>query len=171
MDKRSWLRAALAGGLALNLPGCASLTGGTDPPRVSVAGVEPLQGQGLELRLSIKLRVQNPNDLPIEYNGVAIELDVRGSNFASGVSAERGSVPRFGETIVVVPITVSAMSMVRQAMSLAQGDNSKVAYVLRGKLAGTMFGAIRFESRGEFELPHAVGATPRQSPRELPQSP
>ena len=37
---------------------CASLQR-TDPLQVTVAGIEPMQGQGMELRMLVKLRVQN----------------------------------------------------------------------------------------------------------------
>ena len=46
---------------ALAATACASLSG-SDPPRVSVAGIEALPGEGLELRFLVKLRVQNPNE-------------------------------------------------------------------------------------------------------------
>src|SRR4051812_21181666 len=47
--------------VALTLNGCAGLFG-ADPLRVSVAGIEPIASQGLEIRFNVKLRVQNPND-------------------------------------------------------------------------------------------------------------
>jgi len=142
--------------LAAVLAGCAGVPG-SDPLNVSVVGIEPLQGQGLELRLAVKLRVQNPNDRPVDFDGVSLNLEVRGSDFASGVSPERGTVPRFGETVIVVPVTVSAMSMLRQAYSLSQGGNNQIDYLLRGRLAGSGFGGVRFESRGAFELPKGAG--------------
>ena len=64
--------------------GCATLQ--SDPLQVTVAGIEPLQGEGMELRLMVKLRVQNPNDAPIDYRGVALTMDVQGKTLASGVS-------------------------------------------------------------------------------------
>src|SRR5262245_64954041 len=97
------------GSLAL-LVGCASLQT-KDPPQVTVAGIEPLQGQGMELRLLVKLRVQNPNDAPIEFNGVALEMNVQGKTFASGVSDTSGSVPRLGEGVIEVPGEISDFSM------------------------------------------------------------
>lgn len=111
-------RAALAGLLALALAGCASLPG-RDPLNVQVAGVEPLEGQGLEMRMAVKLRVQNPNDSAVDYDGAALELELNGKRFATGVSNERGSVPRFGETVLTVPVSVSAFSAIRQALGLA----------------------------------------------------
>jgi len=56
---------------SLLVSGCALLQP-RDPLHVTVAGIEPLQGEGLELRMSVKLRVQNPNDAPLDYRGVAV---------------------------------------------------------------------------------------------------
>jgi hypothetical protein len=83
--------------------------GRRDPVRVNLVGLEPLQGEGFELRFAVRLRVQNPNDSAIDYDGVALELDVNDKSFATGVSDSKGSVPRFGETVISVPVTVSAI--------------------------------------------------------------
>src|SRR5260370_1315613 len=78
------------------LAGCAAMFD-HDAPRVTVAGVEPIEGQVFELRFSVKLRVQNPNGTPISYDGVALDLDLNGKPFASGVSDQRGTVARFSD--------------------------------------------------------------------------
>ena len=44
------------------LAGCAVMFD-HDALRVTVAGVEPIEGQGFELRIDVKLRVQNPTGL------------------------------------------------------------------------------------------------------------
>ena len=133
---------------------CASLAT-RDPLNVTVAGIEGLPGEGMELRLLVKLRVQNPNDAPVEYDGIAVDLDVQGRSFASGVSAETGVVPRFGEAIVSVPVTVSMLRMVRQVVGMLDGERvDKVSYVMRGKLSGTTaYTAYRFSASGDFALP------------------
>jgi len=141
------------------LGACASLQR-NDPLQVSVAGVEPLQGQGLELRLLVRLRIQNPNDAAVEYNGVAVRLDVRGKTLASGVSDTVGSVPRFGERVITVPVTASAFNIVRQIVGFAERDNNgKIDYVLKGKLNGALFRSVRFESKGELQLPDSAAST------------
>lgn len=133
--------------------GCASLQG-RDPLQVTVAGVEPLQGQGMELRMLVKLRVQNPNDAPIDYNGVAVEMNVQGKTFATGVSDASGSVPRFGEAIVSVPVTVSAFRLARQAVDMIQrGGKGTITYDMTGKLNGSLLNSMRFRTQGEFDLP------------------
>lgn len=144
--------------LALLAPaGCASLQG-RDPLQVTVAGIEPLQGQGLELRMLVKLRVQNPNDAPVDYNGVALEMKVQGKTFATGVSDAGGNVPRFGESIISVPVTISAFRMARQAVDMIQrGGAGTISYDMAGKLHGSSFNSMRFRTSGEFDL-SATGA-------------
>lgn len=140
--------------------GCAALPG-VEPPRVNIVGIEPLPGEGMEMRMAVKLRVQNPNEFALDYDGVSLELDVRGAAFASGVSAERGSVPRFGEAVITVPVSIAALSVVRQVIGLATGDRKRIDYVLRGRLGGTAaFGGTRFTSSGEIDLPLPAGAAP-----------
>jgi LEA14-like dessication related protein len=98
--------------------------------------------------MQLKLRVQNPNDAPIEYNGISVQLDVQGSSLASGVSNQSGTVPAFGEALVSVPVTVSVWSIAGQAMGLLSGKSSdKISYTLHGKL-----GAVRFNSQGQLNM-------------------
>jgi hypothetical protein len=129
------------------LAGCAALPG-RDPLRVDLAGIEPLPGEGLELRLAIKLRVQNPNDVAVAFDGAALDLEVDGRTLASGVTDQGGQVPRFGEALLTIPVTISAWSALRQAMRLAEGSpgspRESLPIVLRGKLAGGPFGTLRF---------------------------
>lgn len=154
------LRLLLLVASSLLLGGCASLPE-SDPLQITVAGVAPLEGQNMELRLIVKLRVQNPNDVPIDYNGVSLTMDVQGKTFASGVSDAAGAVPRFGEAVIEVPVTISAFRMARQAMSMATGGPiRRIDYEMRGKLAGGTFRAVRFATTGSFDLPSS--ATPRE---------
>jgi LEA14-like dessication related protein len=126
----------------------------SDPLQVSVAGVDPLPGEGLELRLAVKVRVQNPNDAAVDYNGVALSLDLNGHKFGSGVSSEVGTVPRYGESVVTIPITIGVFSMARQVLGLVNGGDTKaVTYKVKGKLEGGVFGTRRFEDQGTLELP------------------
>lgn len=160
MNARRRLTALLASS-AVFAAGCATLQG-DDPLQVTVAGIEPLQGEGLELRLMVKLRVQNPNDAPLEYRGVALEMNVQGRTFASGVSDSSGTVLGFGEAVIAVPVSISAFRMVRQAIGVATDHGArKITYELKGKLGGSLF-ARRFATHGEFELPAPAAAPTTQ---------
>jgi hypothetical protein len=133
--------------------GCTTL-GARDPLQVTVAGIEPLQGEGLELRMNVKLRVQNPNDSPIDYRGVYVKIDVQDKTFATGVTDASGTVPAFGESVIEVPVTASAMRMAHQVFGAMHGGGppEKLKYSMTGKLSGGAFGTTRFEAEGEFSL-------------------
>ena len=161
MSTSRW--AALLAVAVLVLGGCTSLQSG-DPLQVSVAGIEPLQGEGLELRMLVKLRVQNPNSEPLNFDGAYLKLEVLDKTFATGVSDQSGSVPRFGETVVEVPVTVSALRMVRYALGVLDGKPvDKVTFELSGKLNRSAFSAVRFKSAGEIDL-QTASAPPVAAP-------
>jgi len=144
---------ALSSLLLLTLSACALLPQ-RDPLNINVVGIEPLQSQDLEVRFAVKLRLQNPNETAIDYNGVALNLEVNGRPLASGVSDQSGSIARFSEAVLTVPVSVSAFSVLRQTLGLSQTQSlDNLPYVLRGKLAGGLFGTMRFVDSGNLSLP------------------
>jgi LEA14-like dessication related protein len=98
--------------------------------------------------------VQNPNDVPIDYAGAAVTLDVADKTFATGVTDASGTVPRFGEAIVEVPMTISMLRMARQFMGVLDGQPvERINYQMSGKLARRGAPDVRFSSAGELQLP------------------
>lgn len=139
--------------------GCATVTG-RDAPSVRVVGLEPLPSEGLELRFALKLRVQNPNSAPLSYDGMSVNLDLDGRGLASGVSNESGEIPRFSDTVLTVPVSISAFSAFRQLLARVNDTQDEgmalkqpIAYSLKGKLgsAGSSM-ATRFKDQGEMDL-------------------
>jgi LEA14-like dessication related protein len=135
------------------LAGCAGLAV-REPVRVSVAGIQPLPNEGLEARFAVKLRIQNPNDTPVSYDGVFVELELEGRDFGSGVSDQSGTVPRFGEALVTIPVTVPFTALVRQIFGFAGHEKApqSVSYRVRGRLGGSAFGGVRFDKEGEVDF-------------------
>ena len=131
----------------LTLCGCATMAA-RDPLQVAVAGIEPLQGEGLELRFLVRLRVQNPNGTPVDYDGAYVKLEVQDKTFATGVSDTGGSVSGFGETLVEVPVTVSMLRVARQIIGMkGEAPVEQIRYRMSGKL-----GSHRFSADGEFSM-------------------
>ena len=152
--------------VSLSLAGCASLVH-REPVRINVVGLEPIPGEGMEMRFKVKLRVQNPNETAIDFDGLALDLDLNGRPFATGVSDGAGSVPRFGETLIEIPVSVSAIAVVRQALGVIEGTDdgkAEVPYALRGRLAGGLLGGMRFSDSGTLKLPEPL-KTPLKTPR------
>ncbi|HWR95435.1 MAG TPA: LEA type 2 family protein [Arenimonas sp.] len=144
----------LATALLLGLLGsCASLPD-YDPPRVNVAGIEPVQGEGMELRFNVKLRIQNPNTVEINYQGMMVDLMLDGNRVASGVSNQPGNVPAYGETVYTLPVTVSVFDAARQFIGFLQNpQQSVIPYEINGKLESGLFGSVRFSDKGSLKLP------------------
>ena len=139
--------------MAYGLNACA-LFQPRDPINISVIGIEPLPGQELELRMAVKMRVQNPNESPIDYNGIALNLEVNGQPLAAGVSDQQGHIGRYDESVIVVSVSITAFSFLRQAYGLGKVDSLQgLPYKLRGKLAGGPLGTVRFTDEGKLDLP------------------
>ena len=142
------------------LTGCATLSGG-DSPNVRVVGMEPLPSEGFEVRFNLKLRVQNPNETALAYDGMSVSLDMDGRGLASGVSNAAGEIPRFSEVVLTVPVSISAFSAIRQLLARAGNSdnpgnmlNQPIVYSLKGKLGATAgnLRAVRFSDKGELNL-------------------
>jgi hypothetical protein len=137
---------------AASLASCASLPN-RDPLVISVAGIDTLPGEGLELRLLVSLRVTNPNDTPVDYSGVALDFFLNDRRLATGVSNATGSVPRYGESVLSIPVTITAFDIARQVLGFASGGNTdSFNYRIRGKLDGGILGTRRFEDEGDIRL-------------------
>lgn len=131
-----------------------------DPLNISVIGIEPLPGQELELRMAVKLRVQNPNESAVDFNGIALNLEVNGQPLAAGVSDEKGHIGRYDEAVIVVPVSITAFAFLRQAYGLSRLESLQgMPYVLRGKLAGGLLGTVRFSDQGKLDLPQSSTST------------
>jgi hypothetical protein len=137
----------------LILVACASVPK-YDPPRIGVAGIAPLDGQGGELRFTVKLRIQNPNRVEINYKGMVVDLYVEGKRVATGLSDLPGKVPAYGELVYDLPVTVSTFTALEQAFALMQKPpQNGIAYEVRGRLDRGLFGTVRFSDNGRLTLP------------------
>ncbi len=153
MPSNRIVRVLLASLLFAGLAACSTFAP-RDPLHIDLVGLEPLPGEGLEVRFAVKLRIQNPNDRPISYDGVALQLAVNNQPLASGVSDQSGQVPRFGEALIRVPVTISAYSAMRQAWGAADYTPGQgLPYELSGKLGGGLFGSARFIDSGTLKWP------------------
>jgi LEA14-like dessication related protein len=118
---------------------------------VTVADIRPLDVTLLEQRFGVKVRVLNPNDADIEFDGVVFDLELNGKPFAKGVSNQRGTIPRFGEALIDVNVVSGLSGILRQVNALRSGRET-MTYRLTGRLAGGAFGSVPFETQGELKL-------------------
>ena len=142
--------------LAALLAGCAGVVP-HERPHVYLLSLDPQGSSGGEFRFLARLRVQNPNDVDIPYNGISLDLQLRGQSVATGVTNAAGTVPRYGETVIEIPISVSAVHLVQQALGIfLDRHQAPVEYVLKGRIGLPYFGSMPFESKGTLNLPSGL---------------
>lgn len=137
------------------LGGCAGLRLGMQKPEVTVANIRLLDGNLLEQRFLLTLRVMNPNTSEIAIEGLTFKVDLNGQLFAKGVGNQPVVVPRLGEAMVEVTATTGLGGLLRQLKAFK--GREKVDYRISGRLVTGNFGGIDFDQTGEVELPKGLG--------------
>ena len=63
-------------------------------------------------------------------------------------------MPRYGETVITIPVAISAFSAAQQLFGIMGGTTtSELTYRVSGKLQGESFGALKFSDEGRFQMP------------------
>ena len=137
------------------ISGCANLPlADFDEPQVELMGLEPLPSQGMEARFLVKLRIVNPNSVPLEIDGMAYDLYLRDNKVFSGVSNEGLSVDAYGESTAELEVAAGvfgSLSLIRDVLSNPPADG--MPYRLNAKLSRSgIGGAIRVTKEGTLNL-------------------
>jgi LEA14-like dessication related protein len=142
---------------AISLGACAAF-GLREPLSVTIADLKPIEVNVLEQRYAMKIRLLNPNDVEISFDGAVFDLEINGIPFAKGVSAQQSVIPRFGEAVIDVQVVSGLQNILRQINELLKGDRTSLTYRIKGRLHSPgSFGFTSFDSSGEIELPKGSG--------------
>ena len=136
----------------LGVSACASW-GMREPLSVTVADITPLDVNLLEQRYAVKVRLLNPNDVEIAFDGVVFDLEINDKPFAKGVSDRGGTVPRFGEAVIDMQVVSGLQDILRQIAEIQRGDRTGFTYHVKGRLHTNGGFVIPFDTKGEFGLP------------------
>lgn len=121
--------------LAATLAGCATMYGISEPPRVSLVGIAPLELQLFEQRFRITLQVQNPNSKDITIRGLDYEIVVNERSFAQGVSGKPLTVPAYGEKTAEVEVVSTLQRLVEQLQELGSRSEPSIDYAISGHVS------------------------------------
>jgi LEA14-like dessication related protein len=146
------------------LTSCAGLGKQLEPPRISLAHIQPQQFTGLEAVFQIQLRVFNTNDVDLQVKGIQAELEINSQPFATGVSKADVKLPAFDTALVPVTIYSSVLDIVKGIHGFQ--NTEQLTYRLKGKLRvggeNMMSTSLPFESEGQvaFNAPEAGAEQP-----------
>lgn len=146
--------------LTMILAGCAAITGPLDPPRISIADIQVQEVKTMETVFLVELRILNPNDAPLNVQGVTCDLEIDGRHFATGIASGRHQIPAYGTALVPVSVYASMLDMVTSFIQRIQAANTgqqaqPMEYTLHGKVRldhGGMQKNLPFESSGALSL-------------------
>lgn len=140
--------------------GCAGITSNLDPPRVTIADIRVQEIKTMETIFLVELRVLNPNDEPLNVEGVTCDLEIDGRHFAAGIANGRHQIPAYGTALVPVNVYASMFEMVASVINRIQAANTgqqgqAMDYILHGKVrldGGGLQKTVPFESSGTLSL-------------------
>ncbi len=124
-----------------------------EPLNVTIVDITPLDMSLLEQRYAVKVRLLNPNDVEIAFDGVVFDLDINDKPFAKGVSDRGGTIPRFGEAVIDIRVVTGLQNILRQIVDLQKEDRTGFSYHIKGRLHSTGGLSIPFDTKGQFALP------------------
>jgi LEA14-like dessication related protein len=147
--------------LTLLLGACATLGPYKEPPRVSLASIQPKEMGLLEQRYGLQLRILNPNDTAIPLEGLSYTLEINDREFAYGVSRQSVSIPAYGEALLDVDVVSNLLNVLRQVQEIGTEKRSSLKYRLSGKMNLTSrVGSLPFDYQGELNYLPADTAAP-----------
>lgn len=133
---------------------CATIPRDMDPPRVHIANITPKEVTIFEQRYDVQVRIMNPNDSDLGITGMRFDIELNDQEFASGLSGQKTTVPRFGSEVVTVEVFTTLGSFLRQLQELSKSDTSKIRYRLRGTAFVESPSAFKlpFDEKGEIDF-------------------
>jgi len=140
--------------LALLMFGCAGLYQSMERPRINIANVIPRDIKLFEQVFDLELRIQNPNDTPLEINGLAFELELNDKRFATGVSNQSLVIDRLSSDVIHVQAITTLVGFLRQVAEYQQTKDPRVTYRIKGSIySGSTGTKLHFDDSGEIKIP------------------
>jgi len=95
-------------------------------PEVSVMNVAPGQIEGFESSVRVDLRLSNPNEFPLEIDGLRFQLEINGRRFARGQTDEVIELPRLGDARVSLVVRSGLGDVVRQLVGMRDSFSYRI---------------------------------------------
>ncbi len=145
---------ALAATALVAISGCESLGQKVETPKLSLVSINLLSAGLLEQRYGVMLRVENPNPISLPIEGVSYELKLAGDTFATGVTPDPFSVPKYGETEFQIEVRTNLLKSAKYLVDWYRGGNDALDYELGGRLQVDLpfVGAVPFSESGSISL-------------------
>lgn len=116
------------------LAGCATMNIDYEEPSVELISFKTLPANGFEQNFEIGLKLTNPNNFELPFNGISYQLSVAGETLAHGVAANIPTVGAYSESRFVVPVSTSLLGGIKVIRALMKNQGQDISYQLKTKL-------------------------------------
>lgn len=150
------LRTFFAVVLATLVTACSSLTDMVDfdEPQVELLGLEPMAANGMEARFLVRLRIVNPNAIPLDIDGMSYDVFLRERKVLSGVSSDGINIGAYSEGTAELEVAAGmfgSLALLRDLM--ATPTDGGLPYRLDAKISRRgLPSAIRVSREGQLDL-------------------
>lgn len=141
------------------MAGCASITPDEDFD-VSLVNVSSGEVQPWETTLVFTVRLQNAKPNPVTITGAAHKIYLDGTYIGQGLSNEKVTIPRLGDTTEQVTVRIKNFTLARKLYEASQ--NQKISYEVRSALYSGG-GTIRARNDGSLDIKEFQMPAPQSS--------
>jgi LEA14-like dessication related protein len=153
--RRTCVRATTIAAASILAAGCSLFIPKLEAPRLSVVSVQLASSDLLTQHLTMRLRVENPNDRALPIKGLSYTLEVAGEEAARGVASASFTVPPLGEAQFDTQVTANLAGTLLRLLFRRRGSaGDRIDYHLTGKveLSSGLVRSIAFDEHGSFSL-------------------
>ena len=105
-----------------------------EEPSVELVSFKALPANGFAQNFEIGLKLTNPNNFELPFNGISYQLSVAGESLAHGVADNIPTAGAYGESRFVVPVSTSLMAGIKVLRALMSSQGQDISYQLKAKL-------------------------------------
>jgi len=105
-----------------------------EPPRVALVSLSAPTLSNLEALFSVKLRITNPNSIPLPLKGMNYSLALNNYSVFQGVSNNLPTIAAYGEEVVELSVSTNLLSAPKFLLDLASKPDQAINYNFSSKV-------------------------------------
>lgn len=135
------------------LAGCAGRGAQLATPDVSVVSLRLAEVGLLQQRFDVRLRVTNPNPVPLPLDGLSYRLLISGVEIGSGVARPATRLAAYGETEVALSLVTGTLGIASLLQRWERAPQNRIDYRIEGTVSlGVFAPSLSFARDGEVQL-------------------
>lgn len=103
-------------------------------PEVTVAGFRVISANLMAQRFGIKLKVDNPNAIPLPINKISYDVELAGKNFITGETDKAFRVPAKGSETFEIQVNLNLLESASYMRAILNTNGGVLDYKLKGQV-------------------------------------